>query len=73
MVRCLGDLGDVFEILDLEPNPEDDGDLWRDSVEVILPTPPEDEDVGDRGRHRSRSRRRVSLSSQFHASNSIFL
>ena len=72
MVSCLGDLDDVLESLDLEPDPDEDGDLWRESVapEVV---PFGNAGVGERGRSRSRSRRRVSLSSQFHASNSMFL
>ena len=74
MVSCLGDLGDDLESLDLAPDPDEDGDLWRrPESEVVPPWPPENVGVGDRGRSRSRSRRRVSLSSQFHASNSMFL
>ena len=75
MVSCLGDLAVVLETRDLEPDTDVDGDLWREAAPLasVPAAAPEKAGTGDRGRVRSRSRRRDSLNSQFHASNSMFL
>ena len=49
MVSCLGDLAVVLETRDLEPDPDVDGDLWREAAPLasVPATAPENAGAGD--------------------------